>query len=93
MTVANWITLVLFALGTIGAILAAQYRLISGLLKDRWERLENRQQELEDWQEEAAQKAEKLKEDTGTQFRAFDHRLTKVETTCRLQHATGVPRG
>jgi len=92
MTIANWITLVLFALGATGAILAAQYRLISGLLQERWDRLENRQQALEDWQEDAGKDVAKLREDTGTQFRAIDHRMTKVETTCRLQHA-GVPRG
>jgi len=75
MTPANWITLILFALAAIGAILKAQHSLITKLLADRWAQLERRQTETEAW-----------KDETDTRFGKFDRRITRIETVCQMRH-------
>ena len=92
MNAANWITLVLFALAAIGAILKAQHSLITKLLADRWALMERRQDEtnerIDDTNNDLAETNKRLAE-TNRHVDRLDRQMFQVETVCRARHIVG----
>jgi hypothetical protein len=80
LTAANWITIVLFIVGGVSAILVGQYHLITRLLADKWKANDKRLEANEIRQDEADEELRKL----GLQ-------VNTLETVCKLRHPVNLP--
>ena len=76
-TVADWITVAIFAAGAMGAILKSQHMLITGLLRDKWDGHEKRISDAENRLDDGEEAINNVKLKVNT-----------LETVCRLRQET-----